>query len=300
MASGSGVPESGAGGFLDAIERIGNKVPHPAVIFLILLAAVVVLSHVLYLLGTSVTYQTFDLETDLLVSNTVAVNSLLTADGIRFLFTSMIRNFMGFGPVGVILVAMIGVGLAEQAGLVTALIKKIVSVAPAWSLTYIIVGRRRAVEHCRGRRLPGPDPAGCGRLPHRRPPPDRRHRRRLRRRGRGVPGQRDHRAGRRHPDRDHQRRHPSARPQHLDRPRSEPLLLDRVQPGPHRRRRAGHRARGRAAPRPLSRPAARQRGLPVSATPRPRACAGRFGASSRSWRSSPLSRCRKARPCAIR
>ena len=139
MASGSGVPESGAGGFLDAIERIGNKVPHPAVIFLILLAAVVVLSHVLYLLGTSVTYQTFDLETDLLVSNTVAVNSLLTADGIRFLFTSMIRNFMGFGPVGVILVAMIGVGLAEQAGLVTALIKKIVSVAPAWSLTYIIV-----------------------------------------------------------------------------------------------------------------------------------------------------------------
>ena len=98
------------------------------------------LSHVLYLLGSSVTYETFDLETDQLVSNTVAVNSLLTADGIRFLFTSMIRNFMGFGPVGVILVAMIGVGLAEQAGLVTALIKKIVSVAPAWSLTYIIVG----------------------------------------------------------------------------------------------------------------------------------------------------------------
>ncbi len=139
MASRSGAPESGAGGFLDAIERIGNKVPHPAVIFLILLAVVIVLSHLLYLLGTSVTYETFDLETDQLVSNTVAVNSLLTADGIRFLFTSMIRNFMGFGPVGVILVAMIGVGLAEQAGLVTALIKKIVSVAPAWSLTYIIV-----------------------------------------------------------------------------------------------------------------------------------------------------------------
>ena len=140
MAKASEPANSGSSGFLDAIERIGNKVPHPAVIFLILLALVIVLSHALYLLGTSVTYQTFDLETDQLVSNTVAVNSLLTADGIRFLFTSMIRNFMGFGPVGVILVAMIGVGLAEQAGLVTALIKKIVSVAPAWSLTYIIVG----------------------------------------------------------------------------------------------------------------------------------------------------------------
>ena len=124
---------------LDGVERFGNKVPHPAVIFLLLLAGVIVLSHVLFLLGSSVTYQTFDLETDLLVENTVAVNSLLTTDGIRFMFTSMIRNFMGFGPVGVILVAMIGVGLAEQAGLITALIKKIVSVAPAWSLTYIIV-----------------------------------------------------------------------------------------------------------------------------------------------------------------
>jgi aminobenzoyl-glutamate transport protein len=140
MASSGAGAAGGTGGLLDAIERIGNKVPHPAVIFLILLGAVVLLSHLLHLLGTSVTYQTFDLETDLLVDHTVAVNSLLTADGIRFLFTSTIRNFMGFGPVGVILVAMIGVGLAEQAGLVTALIKKIVSVAPAWSLTYIIVG----------------------------------------------------------------------------------------------------------------------------------------------------------------
>ena len=139
MARADAPTDGGAGGFLDLVERIGNKVPHPAVIFLLLLAFVIVLSHVLYLFGTSVTYQTFDLETDQLVSNTVAVNSLLTTDGIRFLFTSMIRNFMGFGPVGVILVAMIGVGLAEQAGLVTALIKKIVSVAPAWSLTYILV-----------------------------------------------------------------------------------------------------------------------------------------------------------------
>jgi aminobenzoyl-glutamate transport protein len=140
MASSGVGAAGGTGGLLDAIERIGNKVPHPAVIFLILLGAVVLLSHLLHLLGTSVTYQTFDLETDLLVDRTVAVNSLLTADGVRLLFTSTIRNFMGFGPVGVILVAMIGVGLAEQAGLVTALIKKIVSVAPAWSLTYIIVG----------------------------------------------------------------------------------------------------------------------------------------------------------------
>ena len=124
---------------LDAVERIGNKVPHPAVIFLVLVALVILLSHLFYLLGTSVTYQTIDMATDAVVQNTVGVQSLLTADGIRFLFTSMIANFMAFGPVGVILVAMIGVGLAEEAGLIRALIKQIVSVAPRQSITFIIV-----------------------------------------------------------------------------------------------------------------------------------------------------------------
>jgi aminobenzoyl-glutamate transport protein len=133
------VPQGGMQGLLDVVERIGNKVPHPAVIFLILLALVIVLSHVFYLLGTSVTYQTIDPETDDIIQNTTTVNSLLTTDGIRFLFTSMIRNFMSFGPVGVILVAMIGVGLAEEAGLVRALIQKIVSVAPRQTITFIIV-----------------------------------------------------------------------------------------------------------------------------------------------------------------
>jgi aminobenzoyl-glutamate transport protein len=132
-------PPGGMQGILDAVEKIGNKVPHPAVIFLILLAIVIVLSHVFYLLGTSVTYQTIDLQTDEIIQNTTTVNSLLTTDGIRFLFTSMIRNFMGFRPVGVILVAMIGVGLAEEAGLVRALIQKIVSVAPRQTITFIIV-----------------------------------------------------------------------------------------------------------------------------------------------------------------
>jgi aminobenzoyl-glutamate transport protein len=124
---------------LDGVERFGNKVPHPAVIFLILLAVVIVLSHVFHLLGTSVSYETTDLVTHEIVQNTTTVNSLLTTDGLRFIFTSMIRNFMGFGPVGVILVAMIGVGLAEEAGLIKALIRKVVEVAPQSSITIIIV-----------------------------------------------------------------------------------------------------------------------------------------------------------------
>jgi aminobenzoyl-glutamate transport protein len=124
---------------LDWIERAGNKVPHPAVLFVFLIALVAVLSHVFFLLGSSVTYQRINAETHEVEQATTAVRSLLTADGIRFVFTSVVPNFINFGPVGIIVVAMIGIGLAESSGLIGALIRQIVLVAPRQALTAIVV-----------------------------------------------------------------------------------------------------------------------------------------------------------------
>lgn len=151
---------------LDGIERAGNRVPHPAVIFLALIGLVIVLSAVLAWIGVSVTYQveapepvpaeetypggshepsylvppeanyTHEYQT---VTETAEVESLLSADGIRFIFTSAVSNFNTFGVVAVILVAMVGVGVAEEAGLIAALIRKLVKVSPRWALTFIIV-----------------------------------------------------------------------------------------------------------------------------------------------------------------
>src|SRR5690606_18629118 len=95
--------------------------------------------HVFYLFGAAVAFQTIDPETEVLVDNTVAAQSLLTADGFRFMFTGIVDNFMSFTAVGVIIVAMLGVGVAEEAGLVRALIHKLVLVAPAKAMTYILV-----------------------------------------------------------------------------------------------------------------------------------------------------------------
>jgi aminobenzoyl-glutamate transport protein len=124
---------------LDFVERAGNKAPHPCVLFLALLLFVVMLSHVLWMRGTSVSYERLDPETHEIETVTTAVQSLLSADGIRFIFTSVVPNFVNFGPVGIILVAMIGVGLAERAGLIQALIRKIVVIAPRGAMTSIIV-----------------------------------------------------------------------------------------------------------------------------------------------------------------
>ncbi|MCZ2344032.1 MAG: AbgT family transporter, partial [Bacteroidales bacterium] len=124
---------------LDVVEKVGNKVPHPAMIFLSLMVIVIVLSHVMHLFGASVTQQVIDPVTDDIQTSTVAARSLLTTEGIRFIYASVIPNFMGFTAVGLIIVAMVGVGVAEASGLIKALIRKLVAVSPGWAIAYILV-----------------------------------------------------------------------------------------------------------------------------------------------------------------
>lgn len=150
---------------LDGIERAGNKVPHPALIFLALIFIVIVLSQVLDWTGTSVTTEVAEPATVQVMPEypqgtsvagsdtppapavpdyelqheTITAKSLLDGDGIRFMFTTAVQNFNDFGVVAVILVAMIGVGVAEEAGLIAALIRKMVKVAPKGAITFIIV-----------------------------------------------------------------------------------------------------------------------------------------------------------------
>jgi aminobenzoyl-glutamate transport protein len=149
-------PEAAAGGgFSDRalawIEKAGNRVPNPAVLFGALIVLVIALSQILDWLDVGVTQQIVDVPADgsqdfgvdpeelPLRTEELDVKGLLTGDGIEFMFTSFVPNFLGFAAVGVILVAMIGVGVAEYSGLVGALIRKLVAISSPASLTYIIV-----------------------------------------------------------------------------------------------------------------------------------------------------------------
>lgn len=123
---------------LDVVEKVGNKVPNPIIIFLILIAIVLVLSHILYMTGASVSYQVVNPETHQVETTSTAARSLLTASGIRDMYVRLVPNFMGFTAVGLLIVVMIGAGVAEEAGLVKALIRKVVAVSPGWSLTYML------------------------------------------------------------------------------------------------------------------------------------------------------------------
>jgi len=129
---------------LDVIERVGNKVPHPAIMFLALCIGVIILSALLAWVGVSASYEVVtpvvpggvDYQ---VTTQTVHIRSLLDADGIRFLFTSFVPNFMSFTAMGIILIVMIGVGVSERSGLIAVLIRRLVAVSSPGALTYIIV-----------------------------------------------------------------------------------------------------------------------------------------------------------------
>jgi aminobenzoyl-glutamate transport protein len=150
---------------LDGVERIGNKVPHPVLMFLYLIIGVIILSTVLDFFDVSVTdtvavpepvvsvpeyYEDTVGSVDAAASAyedphfvieevTIPIRGLLTVDGIRFLFASFVANFQGFGVVAVTFIAMLGAGAAEGAGLMDALIRKLVKSAPAGLITFLIV-----------------------------------------------------------------------------------------------------------------------------------------------------------------
>jgi aminobenzoyl-glutamate transport protein len=92
----------------------------------------------LYDTGTAVTYQSVDEKSYTIESRSVTARSLLTAEGIRFIYSSLVPSFMGFTAVGLMIVAMVGAGVAEESGLVNSLIRKLVIVSPRGALTYIL------------------------------------------------------------------------------------------------------------------------------------------------------------------
>ncbi|WP_040215088.1 AbgT family transporter [Clostridium polynesiense] len=125
--------------FLDGVEKVGNALPHPVTIFLILCAIVAVASHIVAMVGTTVTYQGIDPKTFKAGEVTVKAVSLLTPEGIRYIFTSAVNNFTSFAPLGTVLVAMLGVGVAEGSGLISTALRRMVLSTPKTLITVIVV-----------------------------------------------------------------------------------------------------------------------------------------------------------------
>jgi len=163
MTAATAAPKQGRS-MLDRIESLGNKVPHPVLMFLYLIIGVIVLSTILAFFnvqvtdtiavpdGTPVTADFYEDSTQPIFVEqppygedwhleevTIAVQPLLSVEGIRFIFTSFVPNFTGFAVVGIAFIALMGAGVAERAGLMSSLIRLLVAASPRRALAFVLI-----------------------------------------------------------------------------------------------------------------------------------------------------------------
>lgn len=124
-------PRGAMARFLALVERVGNALPHPATLFLLLALAVIVLSEVATWFDLVAVHPA--------TKETIAPVSLLTRDGLHRILTNLVANFTGFAPLGTVLVALLGIGIAESSGLIGTAMRLLVLSAPRKLLTLVVV-----------------------------------------------------------------------------------------------------------------------------------------------------------------
>lgn len=117
--------------FLVTIEKGGNALPHPATLFALLATLVVIASGIASWLGVSAQHPA--------TGEPIAVVNLLSIEGLHRISTSLVTNFTGFAPLGTVLVALLGIGVAEHSGLIGASLRLLVLSSPRFLLTPVLV-----------------------------------------------------------------------------------------------------------------------------------------------------------------
>src|SRR5690606_29694966 len=117
--------------FLNIIERGGNALPHPATLLAILAVLVFVLSWVASQFSLSVEHPT--------TGEVITPVNLMSVEGLHRILTGLVTNFTSFAPLGTVLVALIGIGVAEHSGLIGAALRQLVLAAPRFLLTPVMV-----------------------------------------------------------------------------------------------------------------------------------------------------------------
>lgn len=117
--------------FLNMVEKAGNALPHPATLFLLFALAVLLFSWLGWILGWQAEHPA--------TRETIEVVNLLSREGFHRIVLEMVTNYTGFAPLGIVMVALLGIGIAEKSGLIGALIRLLVLNSPRRLLTFVLV-----------------------------------------------------------------------------------------------------------------------------------------------------------------
>lgn len=117
--------------FLNAVEVAGNKLPDPASLFILLAIIVLILSAVFGSMGVSAVHPG--------TGKTIKVVNLLTVNGFRMIWSKAVSNFASFAPLGMVLVCVLGAGVAEKSGFLAAFMQKMLKDAAPAVVTWVII-----------------------------------------------------------------------------------------------------------------------------------------------------------------
>ena len=120
-----------AGGILGLIERIGNKIPDITILFIGAFVICCVLSAILSTMHFGYVHPTTGKE--------IVVNNMLSGKNLVTLLSKMVSNYSGFPPLGMVIVATLGIGIADGSGYINTALKKILAVTPKFLITPIII-----------------------------------------------------------------------------------------------------------------------------------------------------------------
>lgn len=117
--------------FLNLVEKGGNALPHPASLFALLAGIVLIFSAIGHYFDWSVLHPAS--------GEMIHTINLLSREGIHQILLKMVTHYTDFAPLGIVMVALLGIGIAESSGLISAAIRLLVLKAPRKSITFVIV-----------------------------------------------------------------------------------------------------------------------------------------------------------------
>lgn len=118
-------------GLIRFIEKGGNALPHPAILFAIFALITLIVSAIGGILGWSGVHPA--------TGETVKVINLLSKEGVHRILLDMVSSYTNFAPLGIVMVALLGIGVAESSGLIGTAVKALLVKAPTKSVTFMVV-----------------------------------------------------------------------------------------------------------------------------------------------------------------
>lgn len=125
--------------FLNVVERLGNLLPHPVTLFAIFCLAVILISGIAGYFDLSVVDPRPLGAKGTSPDGLIHVVSLMDAEGLRLIVSKLVTNFTGFTPLGTVLVALLGVGIAERSGMLSAAMRLLVIGASRRLVTMVVI-----------------------------------------------------------------------------------------------------------------------------------------------------------------